>query len=331
MKLGIVTLAASTVVLAGCTVYFARELASERERNSAALVESGPDAAALSPTGPESAAATPPGQSATLAGAAASAPDDHAHADAAAGFASVADSRNARNREQAKEFLRRYDNPETRAKLFQGQIENHRRIYSALRSELNIDAERFDLLIKSFADQQLDRQVRMARCLTDALCVRPDLVDGAQRRQSVVDLIGEENMAKLEKYRSDRSRSGEFTGLQARLGPRLALSPPQLDELSSALYDEMIRTRREIESHGHETGAFATHYGIIVYARDTKTLDERMASAAASIDRIRDRAGSLLNSEQLTVFNQAQDDSLLVFRPFARVQIAAIELGYEVQ
>jgi hypothetical protein len=320
MKLGIVTLAASTVVLAGCTVYFARELARERERNSAALVEYGPDAAVPIPPRPESAAEAPPGQSA-MSVAAASAPGDDADAD----------RRSARNREQAEDFLRRYDNPQMRAKLLQGQVENHRRIYSALRSELDIDAERFDRLIKSFADQQLDRQIRIARCVTDTACVRPDLVDGSQRRQAVVDLIGEENMVKLEKYRSDRSRSGEFAKLQARLGPRLELSPQQLDELSSALYDEMIRTRREIESHGHETGAFATNYGIIVYARDTKTVDERMASAAASIDRMRDRAGALLNSEQLTVFNQAQDDALLVFRPFARVASAAIEMGYEVQ
>jgi len=329
LKLGIVTLAASTVVLAGCTVYFARELARERERNSAALVESGPYAAPLSPPGPDSAAVTPPGKSATPA-AAASAPSADAHADSAAGSTSVADSRSARNREQAAEFLRRYDNPETRAKLLADQVQLHRSIYSGLRSELDIDAERFDRLIKLFAEQQLDRRVRVARCLTDVFCLRPDLVDSAERRQAVVDLIGEENTAKLEKHSRERSRSGEFGTLQARLGPRLALSPQQLDELSSALFDEATRTRREIESHGHETGRFMSRYGLIVYSKDTKTIEDRMASAAASIDRMRDRAGTLLNGEQLTVFNQAQDDALLVFRPFARVQVAAIELGYEV-
>jgi len=328
LKLGIITLAASTVVLAGCTVYFARELARERGLNSAALIESGPDAAALGPQGPESAAVTPPGQSATPA-AAASVPGDDAGANPTAGSASVGDRRSARNREQAEEFLRHYDNPETRAKLLAGQVETHRSIYSGLRSELDIDAERFDRLIDLFANHQLDRRVRMARCLTDILCVRPDLVDGAQWRQAIVDLIGEENTVKLEKYGRDRSRSGEFATLQARLGPQLALSPHQLDELSNALHDETNRTRREIESHGHESGAFATRYGIIVYARDTKTLDARMASAAASIERTRDRAGTLLHGEQLTVFNQMQDDALVVFRPYARVAIAAIELGYE--
>jgi hypothetical protein len=328
VKLGIVALAASTVVLAACTAYFARELARERERNSAVFVESGPGAAALSPPGPESAATTPPGQSSTSA-AATSVPGDDAHADTAAGPASVGDRRSARNREQAEEFLRRYDNPQTRAKLLEDQVELHRSIYKPLRSELDIDAERFDRLIELFANRQLDRRVGIARCLTDTFCVRPELGDGTQRRQAVVDLIGEENTVKLERYGRDQSRTGEFAKLQARLGPRLALSPQQLDELASALYDERIRTGREIESHGHETGTIATSYGIIVYARDTKTLDERMASAAASIDRMRDRAGTLLNGEQLAVFNQMQDDALLVFRPFARVAIAAIELGYE--
>lgn len=329
MKLGIVTLAASTVVLAGCTVYFARELARERERNYTALVESRPDAAALSLPGPESAAATPPGQSATPA--AASVPGDDAPADTAAGSASVGDRLSDRNQEQAEEFLRGYDNPQTRAKLLEEQVQLHRSIYSALRSELDIDAERFDRLIKLFADQQLDRRVRIARCLTDTFCVRPDLVDGAQRRQAIVDLIGEENTVKLDKYGRDRSRSREFARLQVRLGPRLALSPQQLNELSRALYDERIRTGREIESHGHDIGNFATRYGSFVYARDTKTLEERMASAAASIERMRDRAGTLLNGEQLTVYNQMQDDVLVVFRPYARVAIAAIEQGYEAQ
>jgi hypothetical protein len=331
LKLGVATLAASTVVLAGCTFYLAHELAYERERNSAAVVASRPDIAAPTPPDPESAAATPPGPSATRAAATASAPADDVHTDATARPASVDDTRKARNRQQAEEFLRRYANPETRAKLLKGQVEAHQRIYSALRSELDIDAERFDRLIQLFADRRLDRQVRMARCLTDVSCTRPDLVDSAQQRQAIVDLIGEKNTIKLEKYGRDRSQSGEFAGLQARLGPRLALSPQQLDELSSALHDEVSRTRREIESHGHETGAFATHYGIIVYARDTKTVDERMASAAASIDRMRDRASTLLNGEQQTVFEQAQDDALLVFRPFARVSIAAYEQGYELR
>jgi hypothetical protein len=261
--------------------------------------------------------------------AAASVPGDDVHADTTAGSASVGDRRRARNRKEAEEFLRRYDNPETRAKLLEDQAEIHRGINSALRSELDIDAGRFDRLIKLLAEQQLDSRARMARCLTDRFCVRPDLGDGTQRRQAVVDLIGEENTVKLEKYGRDRPQSGEFAKLQARFGPRLALSPPQLDELSIALHDEMIRTRREIESHGHETGTFATSYGIIVYARDTKTLDERMTSAAASIDRMRDRAGTLLNGEQLAVFNQMQDDALMVFRPSARVAIAGLELGFE--
>ena len=214
-------------------------------------------------------------------------------------------------------------------KLLEEQIKKHRDIYSWARSQLDIDAERFERLIKLFAERLIDRRMRMARCITDILCVRPNLDDGAERRQAVVDLIGKENAAKLENFGRDRSRSSEFAKFQARLGPRLALAPQQLDELSSALYDERMRTGREIESHGHEAGNFATSYGVIVYSRDAKTLEERMASAAASIDRLRDRAGTLLSGEQLTVFNQMQDDALLVFRPFSRVAIAAIEQGYE--
>jgi hypothetical protein len=330
VKLGIATLAVSTVVLAASTVYFARELARERERNSAPHVESRPGAAAPGTTGQESDAATLPGGPVTPATGAISAPGDDAHADPAVGSSSVAERRSARNRQQAAEFLRRYDNPETRAKLLEDRVENLRRLYSELRPELDIDAGRFDRLIKLFAEQQLEDRVRVARCLTDTFCLNPNLADGAQRRQAVVDVIGEANTVKLEKYsRSSRPRSGEFDKLQARLGPKRALSDQQLNELSIALHDEWQRTRREVESHGHETGLFATSYGVIVYAKDTKTVEERMASAAASIDRMRDRAGTLLNGEKLTIFNQTQDDALLAFRPSARMMISAMELGFE--
>lgn len=322
MKWGIVTLAASTVVLAGCTVYLARELGLERERNSTALAESDPDATALGAPGPETAATSPPGGPVTSS---ATSPAIEAPADSG----SVDDRRKARNKEQAEEFLRLYDDPETRAKLLQDQLEAQRRSHSGLRSALEIDVEHFDRLINLFAEQEIDRRVRMARCLLDVFCLRPDLASGAERRQAVVDVIGEENTVKMEQFRSDQSRSSQFGVFQARLGPRLALSPQQLDELSSALHEAQMRARQEFESHGHEYRNFATSYGVIVYAADTKTVDERMASAGASVDLMRDRAGALLNSEQLEVFNQMQDDSLLVFRPFVRVSIAALEQGYD--
>jgi hypothetical protein len=323
MKLGIVTLAACTVVLAGSTVYFAYTLDRERERNSVALAEAAPVAA----LGAESATPARAGASGTPATAPAAAPAGEPEGDPASG--SIEDQRRRRNREQAQEFLRRYDNPEARAKMLAEQIENQRSLYPGLRSELDIDAERFDRLIKLFAERQIDRRERIARCLVDILCLRPDLGDGTSRRQAIVDVIGEEKTAKLEQYSRDRSRSSMHATFQARLGPRLALSPQQLDELTSALFSEANRARKELESHGHETKSFMTGYGLVVYARDTKTVDERMASAAASIDRMRDRAGTLLNGEQLTIFNQTQDDALIVFRPFARVQIAAFEQGYE--
>jgi hypothetical protein len=324
VKWSVATLAASTAVLAGCTVYLARELALERNRNAAALVESGPQAGTPGMAGRENATSST-GES--LA-ATASTPEG-AHAGATAEPASIEDRRKARNKEQAEEFLRRYDNPETRAKLLQDQVQAQRRGQSGLRSALDIDARQFDRLINLYAEQELDRRARMARCLTDVFCVRPNLVDRAERRQAAVEVIGEEKTARLEQYRSEQSRSSQFGIFQARLGPQLALSPQQLDELSTALFEEQARARQEIESHGHEYRNFATTYGVIVYSTDTNTLEERMASAAASVSLMRDRAGALLNSEQLEVFNQMQDDSLLVFRPYARVMMAARELGYD--
>lgn len=328
MKLGIVTLAASTVVLAGCTVYFASELSRERERNTLALAEASP--AAVPGRSPSPSAGTElSSPSDSTAGAPASAAGDAAAAPTASASRSVEESRRERNREQAAEFLRRYDNPETRAALLEEQINSQRRFYSLLRSELGIDAEGFDQLVKLLATQKIDRRVRVARCLTEPLCVPMDSGGGIQERQAIVDLIGEKNTVKLLDFVRDPSRDSVLATFQARLGPRRELSPQQLGELESAFFDEVARTSQEMESHGHSTRNYATRYGVIVYASDTKTLDERMASAAASIDRLRDRASMLLNGKQLEIFNQTQDDALLTFRPYARVGIAALALGYD--
>jgi hypothetical protein len=210
------------------------------------------------------------------------------------------------------------------------QVTNSQRsFYSLLRPELGIDAERFEQLVKLLATQKIDRRVRAARCLTEPSCTQTDFSGGIQERQAIVDLIGEKNTVKLLDFVGDPTRSNMFAKFQARLGPKLALSPPQLVELESAFYDERMRTSRELESQGHPSRDFATNFGVIVYASDTKTLEERMGSAAASVDRVRDRASALLNSKQLEIFNQTQDDALLTFRPYARVGIAALALGYD--
>lgn len=330
MKLSIVTLAAGTIVLAASTIYLARALGQERERNEAvaASAADAPPAVPAHPVGPESPpTASPSSPSDSPAASPVSAPGNDTQAQAAA--ESAVDRRNARNREQAAAFLRLYDNPETRAKLLEERIGMELRTYASLRPQLDIDSERFDRFIKVLAEQQIDRRVRAARCLIDPNCTRPDFADSAERRQAIVDVLGDKNVAKLVEFGRERSRSSVFATLQARLGPKHALSPEQIDDLTNALFDEVARTTRDLESHGHETRKIATRYGVIVYASDTKTFEERMASAAASIDRIRDRAGTLLYGEQLTIFNQTQDDLLLVFGPHARVGVAAFTQGFE--
>ncbi len=328
-NLSVATLAASTIVLTASTFYFARELGLERSRNVAAAADgttpSATESVARADTAVTRGAARVPGSTPaggnqpTSAAAAASRPD------------TAPDRFRERNRSQAEEFLRRYDNPETRAALLEEQLENQRRFLALLRPKLDLDEERWNKLLALINEQETDRRIRSARCLTDLTCLRLDLGSnyGEQQRQAVVDLIGEKNHDKLQEFRRDGFQADWLAKFQARLGPTLALSSHQMDELGSALGDEVRRTRREIESHGHETSMFSTRYGTVLYAKDTKTVEERMASATASVDHLRNRAGTLLNGEQLTIFNQLQDDSLLSFRPFARVGVAVQAQGYE--
>ncbi len=338
MNVGVVMLSVSTVVLAASSAYLAHELVKERDRNAAAEAATH----SVSPTVGAAAAAPAMAAAPALARSARSASSDDGAAAAIAANLPVPKPipgtpehalarQRERNRPQAVEFLRRYDNPQTRQALVDERLDNQRRDLALLRPKLGLDADRWERLVKLLTEQEIDRRVRSARCITDDACVRMDFGAGygEQQRQAVTDLIGAKNVDQLETFRRQGSQVNSLARFQARLGSKLELTPVQLEELASALADEAYRTRREIDSHDHESASYSTRYGVIVYSVDTDTLEKRMASASASVDRMRDRAGTLLNGEQLTIFNQAQDDALLLFRPYARVGVAARAQGYE--
>ena len=144
----------------------------------------------------------------------------------------------------------------------------------------------------------------------------------------MVDLIGERNVKKFEDFLRERPQTGSIAKFQARLGPTLALPPDQLSDLARALSQEAAQTHEELAARGGRVYTYEGSHGVIVFSADTQTLDERMASASASVLRLRERAGAFLDGERLRIFNQLQDDSLLKFRSTSRMDIAIAAAGY---
>ena len=60
----------------------------------------------------------------------------------------------------------------------------------------------------------------------------------------------------------------------------------------------------------------------IVYAKDAATTEQSLESAQQYAQRVRDRAALVLNTGQLAVFNQMQDDMMISFRRFHRQELA---------
>jgi hypothetical protein len=323
-------LAACVLTLAASTVYFARELRSLQDGEAGrgpGMAVSAADSVVAVPVREM----TPTGNHATQVSAAAPLPE--AMAPAAPETSPTDDAVRSRERaaKAARSLLARYENPETRKILIEAEYVSAQRLFALLRPRVELDDARWEKFLRLTVDLQVDRRVRAARCGIDPQCAKPELPAGQRdrERQQMVDLIGDRNVKKFEEFLRERPQTGSIAKFQARLGPTLALPPDQLSELARALSQEAAQTHAELAARGGRVFTFEGSHGVVVFSGDTRTLDERMASASASVLRLRERAGAFLDGERLRVFNQLQDDSLLKFRSTARADIAIAAAGYE--
>lgn len=324
-------LSACVLALAASTIYFARELHVLQTGEPAALPGVTISAAAATAASVPALEETTTANLATQVSAATPSPEAIAPPAAATSPAEQAKRSRERAAEAARVFLARYENPATRKTLIEDQIVSAHWHFALLQPRVGLDKERWEKFLGLAVDLQVDRRVRTSRCRIDPACEKPELPAGhrERERQQMVDLIGEGNVKKFEDFVRERPQTGSLAKFQARLGPSLALPPDQLSELARVISQETARSHRELVERGVHTSTFEGSHGVIVFSEDTQTLDERMASASASVQRLRERAGALLDGERLRIFNQLQDDSLLKFRPHARMDIVIAAAGYE--
>jgi len=164
-----------------------------------------------------------------------------------------------------------------------------------------------------------------ARCTVDPACVRPppaELEALNAREQAIRDFVGDENYQALEQFRSTSQERTAIASLQGRLPANLALSARQSEALAMVMLEERSAQTQELVSRGLMAGAFGADGMLIVYAKDAATPEQSLDSAQQYVQRIHDRAALVLNTGQLAVFSQMQDDMMISFRRFHRQQLA---------
>jgi len=316
-------LALTTTGFGASAYYFHGELAAARERHESQSVAGIASNGASAPASTQSAKAVatslttalPPDQTpATAAGTATTPSQSTAEA-----------ARKIQAAVWSADLLKRLDDPVARAEMRAMELSRLTRELAGLDRVLGLDASQFARLRELMVDYELEKRAVNARCAVDAACVRPgpaDMEELNARRQAIREFLGDENFQAMDQFRSLAQERAAVASLQSRLPANLALSAKQSDALAMAMNEERAGQTRELASRGQQAGMYGMGEMTIVYAKDAATTEQSLESAQQYAQRVRDRAALVLNTGQLAVFNQMQDDMMISFRRFHRQELA---------
>jgi hypothetical protein len=315
-------LALSTSGFGASAYYFHGELAAARERHEA---QSMPGMASIGATAPASsspAKAIPTSLTTAIPNSGTPA----ATTGAATPTPSTADAaRKVQAAVWSADMLKRLDDPVARAEMRALELARLTNELAGLDRVLELDAGQWAKLRELMVDYEMEKRAVNARCAVDPACVRPgpaDLETLDTRRQAIRDFLGDENWQAMDQFRSLAQERAAVASLQSRLPANLALSAKQSDALAVAMNEERAEQTRELASRGQSVGMYGTGEMTVVYAKDAATPAQGLESAQQYAQRVRDRAAMVLNTGQLAVFHQLQDDMMISFRRFHRQQLA---------
>jgi len=308
-------LALSTSVFAASAYYFHGELAAARARH-----EAQPAADAMASTAAPAPVSTSQAEAVqtslvTAAPGAATTPSQST-ADAA---------RKVQSAVWASDFLKRYADPAARADMRALELSRLTSSLAGLDRKIQLDPDAWAKLREMIVDFELERRAVSSRCAVDPACVRPgpaELEALNAREQAIRDFLGDGNYQAMQEFRSLGLERTAVAGLQGRLPANLALSAKQSETLTMAMHEERAAQTRELVSRGQMPGSYGMDGMSVVYAKDAATPEQSMDSAQQYAQRVRDRAALVLNTSQLAVFNQMQDDMMIGFRRHQRQQLA---------
>jgi len=298
MRIIVIALTLVSATLAGTTVYFARELQLERERSHAvtapvAQTPPAPQASPLSATAPLVAhqTFTPP----------------LAHAES-----KEADEKNMQV-EASQRTLKMLSDPTQREGMLLEQKVMMRNMYPRLAQTIGMTNEEAERLFTLLAQQQIDFQEKFARCAVDPNC---DSQDGGLNQtdpgaQEIANLLGADRQQQFEAYKNTLMERESVVQLRTRLPDASRLPDERAEALIAALADERQKIHMEAAQRGAGMNGYGTGVGVIFSASDAATPEAQLESAQANSRRMRARAAEVLDTEQLRVFDEMQEELMI--------------------
>ena len=302
------------LVLTGTTIYFARELAHERALTTAQATHAAhsepasqwPRAAAPAPAGkPPRHERTPPDVNAKPV-----------KAEAASSAATTANEEaEAAQLRFATAFLAQAADLKGREDLVAERRMHMRHSFPALERVVGLSATEHAQLLTLLSEQQIEAETAHSRCVVDPACNSRQWHASTQtRQQDIAALLGPDRAQKFDQYKNTLGERETVTQMRARLPDSQRLSEVNAEGLVAALAEE--RTALTSQPNSDYFG-FGVGSGML-FAPSQGTPDSQYEAARQYSQRLRDRAGPYLNSEQLRLFNEMQDEQLLAFRNMLR-------------
>jgi hypothetical protein len=128
-------------------------------------------------------------------------------------------------------------------------------------------------------------------------------------------LLGPDHMDDFTQYQTSLGEREAVIQLRGRLSDANNLRDSQAEQLVAALSDERARYQREAMQRGTSVSGWGTgQLGMLFYAGDSNSIDERLANAAQYSRRLHDRAATVLSPQQLAVFDQMQKELLAAMK-----------------
>jgi hypothetical protein len=308
----VATLASTTVLFAGTTVYFWQQLEAREAEGATAqdVAATGTVAAghvstpAVSPT-----TWSPASAGKVTGGAVANANTAMPGALPAAGGAAKTDPNREMVLPYARDFLRQYEDSTQHASLLKAARAGIESQYSRLKERLKLDAATFGQLVDLLAEEQLDQQANYFRCVVVATCDTSNMVPPRDRSSEYQALLGSDGYTQYTAYRDALPEWQSVVQLRGRLSEANYLKDGDAERLLSALSAERSRFSAESNQAGAKLRGWGNGAGMVWYSGDGGA-EEQLASAMQYSERMRQSAAAILNAEQLRAFVQLQDEML---------------------
>jgi hypothetical protein len=216
--------------------------------------------------------------------------------------------------EYSKTMLAQLADPERREEMLAEHKMMMRYSYPRVDQVLGLSAEEHSRFLELFAQQQMDMQEASAHCMNDPACDLRDLHvrQGDSRKREIDELLGAERSAKFEAYKNTIGEREVVNQLRNRLPDVQRLSDANTELLVAALAEERDLIQREARTTG--TRGLGMGVGMVFAPTEDGTFEERYEIAQQSSQRLRDRASQYLTAEQMRVFNEMQDETLISLR-----------------